>query len=122
MAARVLIVDDQELARVMLNDLLRADPRFETAGEASDGEEALRLYQQLQPDLVTMDIVMPGMDGIEAVRRIVELDPSARVVMVSSEGQEALVMESLVAGAAEFIHKPFDPQAALEVLDRVLKK
>ena len=122
MPARVLIVDDAAFMRNLLRNVFEDDSRFEVVGEAASGTAALTQYEKLRPDIVTMDIVMPEMDGIEAVRRLVQMDPEARVVMVSALGQEGLVMESLVAGARDFIVKPFEPKKVLETLESALKR
>jgi two-component system chemotaxis response regulator CheY len=89
-------------------------------GEAESGNQAVQRYQQLKPDLVTMDIVMPDMGGIEAVREIMKLDPSARILMCSAMGQQALVIEAIQAGAKDFVVKPFQPSRVLEAVQRVL--
>ncbi len=119
MAVRVLIVDDAMFMRAMIRDILVNSGRYEVAGEASNGEESLAQYRALQPDLVTMDIVMPQMDGIEACREILKHDPKARIVMCSALGQEALVIESIAAGAKDFIVKPFSAEKVLKVIDTV---
>jgi len=90
------------------------------AGEAENGAEAVRLYQELRPDLTTMDIVMPQMDGISALREIIRIDPAAKVVMCSALGQEALIAEAIEAGARDFIVKPFQPGRVLKVVQSVL--
>ena len=119
MAVRVLIVDDAMFMRAMIRDILVNSGRYEVAGEASNGEESLAQYRALQPNLVTMDIVMPQMDGIEACREILKHDPKARIVMCSALGQEALVIESIAAGAKDFIVKPFSAEKVLKVIDTV---
>ena len=119
MAVRVLIVDDAMFMRAMIRDILVNSGRYEVAGEASNGEESLAQYRALQPDLVTMDIVMPQMEGIEACREILKHDPKARIVMCSALGQEALVIESIAAGAKDFIVKPFSAEKVLKVIDTV---
>ena len=91
-------------------------------GEAETGAEAVKLYRELRPSVVTMDIVMPDMSGIDAVKKIKEIDPNARIVVVSAMGQQALVSEALKAGAADFVVKPFHPSVVLEVVGRVLKQ
>jgi two-component system chemotaxis response regulator CheY len=116
---RVLVTDDARFMREMIREILES-AGFEVVGEASTGEEAVEAFQTLQPDLVTMDIVMPGCSGIEAVRRILALDPDARVVMVSSLGQESLVMEALRAGAQDFVVKPFKPERVVAILRKTL--
>lgn len=119
MPPRVLIVDDSGFMRSLLKGIVIKDP-YELAGEAGNGAEAVRLYQELRPDLVTMDIVMPEMDGIEAVRRIVADDPSARIIMVSAMGQQGMVIDAIQAGARDFIIKPFQPSRVNEALKRVM--
>ncbi|HEU4403222.1 MAG TPA: response regulator [Candidatus Polarisedimenticolia bacterium] len=121
MAIRVLIVDDAMFMRSMIKDILsNAGGRYEVIGEANNGREAIARYRELRPDLVTMDIVMPQMDGIEATREILKLDAAAAIVICSAMGQEALVVESISAGAKDFIVKPFTPERVLQVLAKVL--
>jgi two-component system chemotaxis response regulator CheY len=121
MAIRVLIVDDAMFMRSMIKDILaNAKGRYEVVGEASNGREAIARYRELRPQLVTMDIVMPQLDGIEATREILKLDPDAHIVMCSAMGQEALVVESISAGAKDFIIKPFTSERVLQVLAKVL--
>ena len=121
MKARVLIADDASFMRQMIREIIEPEG-YEVVGEATNGMEAVALYLELQPDLVTMDIVMPKRSGIEAVRGILAEDPRAQVVMCSALGQETLVMEALHAGAKNFIVKPFKPDAVLSTLDRLLEK
>jgi two-component system chemotaxis response regulator CheY len=89
-------------------------------GEASSGAEAVEKYKELKPDLVTMDIVMPDMGGIDAVREIIEFDPDARILMCSAMGQQGLVVEAIQAGARDFVVKPFQPSRVLEAVQRLL--
>ena len=119
MAPSVLIVDDALFMRMMIKDILSKDG-FVIAGEAENGVEAVEKYADLKPDLVTMDIVMPEMDGIEAVRNIIKLDPGAKVLMCSAMGQQLLVVESLEAGARDFIIKPFQPAKVVEAVRKAL--
>ncbi len=119
--ARILVADDASFMRMMIREIVE-DDGHEVVGEASDGSEAVEKYRELHPDIVTMDIVMPRRSGIDAVRGIIELDPSARIVMCSALGQETLVSESLEAGACDFIVKPFKPDAVLATLREVLEK
>jgi two-component system chemotaxis response regulator CheY len=104
---RVLIVDDALIIRRRIRDIAE-EAGWQVAAEAKDGEEAVALYQQEKPDLVTLDIVMPNLDGVAALRRIVEEDPQARVVMVSAVNQKEKLAECIQAGAMDFIVKPFD--------------
>ena len=113
----VLIVDDALFMRTMIRDILTNTGRFDVVGEASNGREAVEKYEQLKPELVTMDIVMPELDGIEATRAILKKDPQATIVMCSALGQEALVIESIAAGARDFIVKPFTPEKVIRVVD-----
>ncbi|MCZ6778517.1 MAG: response regulator [Acidobacteriota bacterium] len=120
MSNKVLIVDDALFMRSMIKDILVNSGEFEVAGEASNGREAVDRYEELQPSLVTMDIVMPEMDGIEATKEILQRDPKAIVIMCSALGQEALVIESLAAGAKDFIVKPFSAERVLKVIRSIL--
>ena len=120
MAPSVLIVDDALFMRMMIKDILSKDG-LEVIGEAENGVEAVKKYAELHPDLVTMDIVMPEMDGIEAVRNIMKLDPAARVLMCSAMGQQPLVVEALEAGAKDFIIKPFQPSKVVEAVRKALQ-
>jgi len=120
MSNRVLVVDDALFMRSMIKDILVNAGDFEIAGEASNGKEAVDRYDELRPSLVTMDIVMPEMDGIEATKAILQHDPKAVVVMCSALGQEALVIESLAAGAKDFIVKPFSAERVLKVIRSIL--
>ena len=119
MGTRILIVDDAEFMRMMLTDIL-VENGYEISGEAKDGEEALRLYKELKPDLVTMDIVMPGAGGIESIREILKTDPEAKILVVSARGQQALVKEAIEAGAKGFVVKPFKPEKVIEEVERIL--
>jgi two-component system chemotaxis response regulator CheY len=119
--ARVLVADDASFMRQMIREIVESEG-FEVCGEASDGVEAVDEFRRLQPDVVTMDIVMPRKSGIDAVRGIVAIDPGACVVMCSALGQETLVTEAIQAGAKDFIVKPFKPDAVIETLKKVLEK
>lgn len=119
MAPSVLVVDDALFMRMMIKDILSKDG-FVVVGEAENGAEAVEKYANLKPDLVTMDIVMPEMDGIEAVRSIIKIDPGAKVLMCSAMGQQPLVVEALEAGARDFIIKPFQPAKVVEAVRKAL--
>ncbi len=118
---RVMVVDDAMFMRNMLKEILNNTGRYEVVAEATNGKEAVETYAKVKPDLVTMDIVMPVMDGIEATRAILAMDPQARIVMCSALGQEPLVIESIAAGAKDFIVKPFSPERVIRVLDQVIQ-
>ena len=115
----VLIADDAVFMRTMLSDIL-SNAGFSVVGQAQTGAEAVEKYKELQPDLVTMDIVMPDMGGIEAVRKIVAEYPDAKILMCSAMGQQSLVVEAIQAGARDFVVKPFQPSRVLEAVQRVL--
>ena len=119
MSKRVLIVDDAVVMRMMIKGILSKNG-FEVVGEAQNGVEAVDKYKQLMPDLVTMDMVMPEMDGITAVKQIIADDPNAKIIMCTSMGQQALVVEAIQAGAKSFITKPFQPPKILETINKVL--
>jgi two-component system chemotaxis response regulator CheY len=119
--ARILVADDASFMRQMIREIVESEG-FEVCGEASDGIEAIDEYKRLQPDVVTMDIVMPRKSGIDAVRGIMDIDPTACVVMCSALGQETLVTEALQAGAKDFIVKPFKPDSVIDTLKKVLEK
>jgi two-component system chemotaxis response regulator CheY len=120
MSHKILIVDDAAFMRSMIADILGKQEGFEIVGQASTGAEALERFRELKPDLVTMDLVMPEMDGIEATRAIIRESPEACIVMCSALGQEALVIESIAAGAKDFIVKPFTPEKVLQVVQNAL--
>ena len=119
MSHTVLICDDVVYIRLLLGDIL-ARGGFEVVGEAETGSQAVEKYKTLRPDLVTMDIVMPDMGGIDAVREIRNYDQDARILMCSALGQQSLVTEALQAGAKDFVVKPFDPSRLLEAAQRAL--
>lgn len=95
---------------------------LEIAGEAVNGREAIEKYKELRPDIVTMDIIMPEIDGIQAVKEIMKIDPNAKILMCSAMGQQALVIEAIQAGAKDFVIKPFQPTRVLEAVDRTLQE
>ena len=115
---RVLVVDDALFARTMMRDILEGSGRFRVVAEASTGADAIARYEEFRPDIVTMDVVMPGMSGIEACRQIVQDDPAATVVVCSALGQESSIVEAITAGARDFIVKPFSPERVLRTLKK----
>jgi two-component system, chemotaxis family, chemotaxis protein CheY len=119
MANRILVVDDAAFMRMMIKDILTKNG-YEVVGEASDGAQAVEKYQELKPDLVTLDITMPEVDGIEALKRIRAIDPSARVIMCSAMGQQAMVIDAIQAGAKDFVVKPFQADRVLEAVRKAL--
>lgn len=116
---RVLIVDDAAFMRMMIKDILQKNG-FEVVGEASNGIEAVNLYKKEKPDVVTMDITMPDMDGIEAVREIKAFDSDAKIIMCSAMGQQSMVMDAIKSGAKDFIVKPFQSDRVLEAIRKVV--
>ena len=121
MKARVLIADDASFMRQMIREIIEPEG-YEVVGEATNGIEAVEQFEQLNPDIVTMDIVMPKRSGIDAVKGILAKHPDAKVVMCSALGQETLVMEALQAGARDFIVKPFKPDSMISTLAKILEK
>lgn len=117
--SRILVCDDSAFMRMMIKKLL-TDIGHEIVAEAGDGKQAVQLYRQFKPDLVTMDITMPVMDGIQAVKHIHDEDPIARIVMVTAIGQKSIISDALKAGASGFIIKPFDPEQVEETVKKVL--
>lgn len=116
----ILIVDDAAFMRMMLKDILEKSGGYVVCGEAVNGADAIIKYKELKPDLVTMDITMPEMDGIQALKGIKAADPNAKVIMCSAMGQQAMVIESIQAGAKDFIVKPFQPDRVLEAVKKVV--
>lgn len=119
MAKRILIVDDAAFMRMMVKDILSKNG-YEVAGEAENGARAIEKYKELMPDLVIMDITMPEVDGIQAVKEIKKLTPDAKVIMCSAMGQQAMVIESIQAGARDFIVKPFQAERVVEAVKKVI--
>jgi two-component system, chemotaxis family, chemotaxis protein CheY len=117
--AKILIVDDAAFMRMMVKDILEKNG-FEVIGEASNGIKAVELYKKERPDVVTMDITMPDMDGIQAVKEIRAFDPTAKVIMCSAMGQQSMVMDAIKSGARDFIVKPFQPDRVLEAIRKVI--
>jgi two-component system, chemotaxis family, chemotaxis protein CheY len=117
--ARILVVDDAAFMRKMVSDALTRGGH-EVVGEAGNGLEAIARFQELKPEVTTLDITMPEKDGISALREIIELDPTARVIMCSALGQESKVLESIKIGAKDFVVKPFQPARVLEAIGKAL--
>jgi two-component system chemotaxis response regulator CheY len=119
MAKNILICDDAAFMRMMIRDILTKNG-YNVAGEAENGVKAIEKYTEVKPDLVLMDITMPEMDGIQALKKIKALDPSATIIMCSAMGQQAMVIESIQAGAKDFIVKPFQADRVLEAVKKVV--
>ena len=119
MAKNVLICDDAAFMRMMIKDILSKNG-YNVAGEAENGAKAVEKYAELKPDLVLMDITMPEMDGIQALKAIKGSDPAANVIMCSAMGRQAMVIESIQAGAKDFIVKPFQADRVLEAVKKVI--
>lgn len=119
MAKKVLICDDAAFMRMMIKDILTKNG-YEVAGEAENGKKAVEKYNETKPDLVLMDITMPEMDGIQALKQIKATDPSACVIMCSAMGQQAMVIEAIQSGAKDFIVKPFQAERVLEAVKKVV--
>ena len=119
MGKQILICDDAAFMRMMLKDILVKEG-YEVVGEAVNGADGVEKYNSLKPDLVTMDITMPDMDGISALKAIKQSDPAAKVIMCSAMGQQAMVVESIQAGARDFIVKPFQRDRVIEAIKKVI--
>lgn len=117
--AKVLIADDAAFMRMMLKDILTKNG-YEVVGEAANGSEAFEKYKELSPDLVTMDITMPICDGIQALKQIMAFNSAAKVIMCSAMGQQSMVIESIQAGAKDFVVKPFQPARVIESVKKVI--
>jgi two-component system chemotaxis response regulator CheY len=119
MAKNILICDDAAFMRMMIKDILTKNG-YTVAGEAENGLKAVEKYNELKPDLVLMDITMPEMDGIQALKQIKSVDPSASIIMCSAMGQQAMVIEAIQSGAKDFIVKPFQAERVLEAVKKVV--
>ncbi|MFT8362611.1 MAG: response regulator [Sporolactobacillus sp.] len=119
MAGRILIVDDAAFMRMMLKDILTKNG-FEVVGEGANGNEAVTKYEELKPDLVTLDITMPELDGIQALKKIKAADSNCKVIMCSAMGQQAMVIDAIQAGAKDFIVKPFQADRVIEAIKKTL--
>lgn len=119
MGQRILIVDDAAFMRMMIKDILTKNG-FDVVGEAQDGVQAVEKFNELEPDLVTMDITMPEKDGITALKEIKAKHPSAKIIMCSAMGQQAMVIDAIQAGAKDFIVKPFQSDRVIEAIQKAL--
>lgn len=119
MAHRIMIVDDAAFMRMMIKDILTKNG-YEVVAEAADGAQAVEKYKEHQPDLVTMDITMPEMDGIASLKAIKEINPNAKIIMCSAMGQQSMVIDAIQAGAKDFIVKPFQADRVLEAIGKTL--
>ncbi|RAK23496.1 two-component system chemotaxis response regulator CheY [Anoxybacillus vitaminiphilus] len=117
--AKILIVDDAKFMRMTLSNILKK-ANHEIVGEGENGKEAVELYRTLRPDVVTLDITMPVMNGLEAVKAIKQEDPTAKIIICSAMGQQKMVVEAIEAGALDFIVKPFDEPRVIDAVNRVL--
>ena len=119
MAKNILVVDDAAFMRMMIKDILTKNG-YNVVGEAENGAKAFEKYNELKPDLVLMDITMPEVDGIAALKKIKGADPNALIIMCSAMGQQAMVIEAIQGGAKDFIVKPFQPERVLEAVKKVV--
>lgn len=115
----VLVVDDTLFMRVAISNMF-TEWGYEVVGNAGNGKEAVAMYRELQPDLVTMDVTMPVMTGIEAVKEIIPEFPNAKIIMITALGQQKLIVEALESGAKDFMTKPFEPERLKAVVDQLL--
>jgi len=122
--ANVLVVDDSKFMRLILKNGIENDSgkRHKVVGEAEDGASAVAKYKELKPDIITMDIIMPVESGLQAVQKIIELDPSAKIIMVSAMGQEKIVEEAMKLGAKGFVTKPVKNEELLASIDKIIRQ
>ena len=120
MSKRIMIVDDAIFMRMKLKDILEKNG-YEVVAEAQNGADAIEKFRAERPDIVTMDITMPEMNGIEALKGIKRIDPSAKVIMCSAMGQQAMVMEAIQSGALDFIVKPFETERVIDSIQKASK-
>ncbi|MEW9501294.1 response regulator [Jeotgalibacillus marinus] len=119
MSKKILIVDDAAFMRMMIKDILSKNG-FDVVGEAADGVQAIEKFKETSPDLVTMDITMPEMDGVTALKEIKKIDSSAKIIMCSAMGQQAMVIDAIQAGAKDFIVKPFQADRVIEAITKAI--
>lgn len=118
--AKILIIDDAKFMRMTLSNLFQ-NHQFTVVGMAENGAEGIELFKQTSPDIVTLDITMPVMDGLQTLREIIEIDPAANVIMCSAMGQQKLVVEAIEIGAKDFVTKPFDEKRVMETVNEILQ-
>ncbi|MHA2298207.1 MAG: response regulator [Candidatus Hodarchaeales archaeon] len=118
--AKILVVDDSMFIRTLIRKILTGRGHI-IVGEAKNGKEAVEKFAKLRPDVVTLDIVMPELNGLEALRKIIQIDPLAKVIMATALGQEPLAIESVKRGASEYVVKPFKPDQIIAAVEKVLK-
>ena len=118
MAKKIMVVDDSKVAQLQLQRILSDSP-YEVISCCQNGEDAVEQYRVLKPDLITMDILMPGLDGLEAARKILEEDPDAKILMISSRAYDETIEESKNLGAKGFLYKPFEAEDVLQALDKI---
>lgn len=118
--SKILIVDDSAFMRTILKDIFLANG-FTELREASNGAEAIEVFKKEKPDLVTLDVIMPGMDGLESLKKILNLDSQAKVIMVSTVGQESVVKGAIGIGAKGYVIKPFDPSSIAKIINDIFK-
>lgn len=116
--SKIMIVDDAAFMRITIRNMLKKSAH-EVVGEAENGKLAVERYKLLTPDIVTMDITMPEMDGLTALKEILQVNPKANIIMVSAMGQEAMVREAIISGAKGFIVKPFKEEGILSAIDKL---
>ncbi len=119
MGKTILIADDAKFIRTMVRDIL-TEKGYKIAGEATNGNEAVQMYEKLKPDLVTMDITMDEKDGLDAAREILAKYPEARIVMVTALGQDKMLMDSIKIGVRDFVVKPFAPERIISAVERAI--
>lgn len=119
MAKNILVCDDAAFMRMMIKDILTKNG-YNVVAEAENGQKAVEKFNETKPDLVLMDITMPEMDGIQALKQIKSVDPSASIIMCSAMGQQAMVIEAIQSGAKDFIVKPFQAERVLEAVKKVV--
>lgn len=117
--AKILLVDDSKTSRKILRGILE-NSGHEIIGEAVNGEEGIHRYKELRPDITTMDITMPTMDGLEALRNIMEFDKSAKIIMVTAAGQKTKMVDAVKYGAVEFLTKPFESEQIIQIVNKIL--